>query len=410
MITEGPRIGSCHKGLRGGMAVRKGRWAIGLLVLFLAGEFWIHGSRTSPALGMEGSSWTSLARGPYEAPPGRFGGVDVLLPEAAGDPVLAAEQGAEGPMAVPAVPERILHVKGFGRVELWGKKEPRLATLTVNGATERLPLAPDGSAVLLVGGGGHQIYRLALHGRRAKPVPLLAKRIGGVDRTTFEAKVPEETWAPIWAEAPFFGSSADVVYYFSNRLETPGSPSMELWSLNMRNGKNTLLETGNGLATFGVDARGRVILANASGQVLAVTGRGSHLLGTGLRPFDLTTGGLRLLVEHISTGKLSVLDLVSDRLEAVPLGGAHYAGEASFSPDGSALAVAVTTRVGAGAVRIFHLTPSGVEPRGEAAPPTGKSLVLDAPISWLDADHLVLVLSDVRARLSTWIYGGAKGL
>ena len=389
--------------------MKKGRFAIGLLVLFLAGELWIHSNRTAPVFGGAGESWTVLARGAYEAVPGRFGGVEVLLPDAERLPVLEVQTGHGGPEAVPGRPERIMEIKGFGRLELWGAKEPKLATLTVGGRTERLPLAPDGSAVLLVRSSLDQIYRLDLTRAGATPTPLLPATIGGVSRSSFMAQAPREAWTPLWAEAPFFGRRATTIYYFSNRLQEAGSPTMELWSFNPVTRRSRLVETGNGLAAFGEDARGRVIMADASGRILAVEGFTTDLLGSSLRPIAMGPGGLRALVENTKTGSLFVLDLVSDRLEKVALGEDGYAGQASFSPDGSSLAVAARTPGGVGCVLIYRLAHDRIRLQGRVLPPKGKKAVLDAPISWIDQEHVVLVLTDPRSALSTWTYGGTKG-
>lgn len=284
--------------------------------------------------------------------------------------------------------------------------EPRLATLTRRGATERLPLSADGRDVLLSSADASQIYRFSLEARGAKPEPLLGDTVDGVRRAVLEREASPggltRPWAPVWGEAPFFGPSGRVVYYFSNRMEPPGSPIMELWSKNLTTGQDVLLDRGQGLAGFGIDAMGRIVVADLEGNLIAVSGKTPKVLATDTLPLAMGPGGLRLLAEDTRSGSVFLLDLVSDRKTPVELGRDRFAGGAAFSPEGAYLALIVLTPSRQEDVRLFRMTSGGPVLVGDIAAPQGQRIVLEAPPSWLDGDRLVLVLADLHARLSTW--------
>lgn len=402
-----------------GLTMKKGRWAMGFLILFIIGDLWVHVGPTLPVVGRAGSQWTFLGSGPYEAAVGRFGRAEILLPDAPGLPVLTVEEGSSGPVALIAHPSRQIEFKGLGRVSLWGRSEIRLATVSQNGAALRVPLAPDGQSVLVTPPQGSGLDLVTL-GKKPESLALLPKVIAGVSLVELQKKanallvtgaIPR-AWTPVWAEAPFFDARGQTVYYFSNRLEAVGSPSTELWAHVLKTGSDRLIYRGVGLAAFGIDALGRVLLTDLQGQLVAVGPEGSRVLGTGVRPVAVQPGGQRALVEDLANGSLLLLDLISDKSAPIDLGGDRFAGSADFSPDGAYVAVVDLDPSSREGVMIFRMTASGPRLFGEVAPPSAHRIVIEAPPSWLDGDRLVLVLADLRARLGTWTVQvhGASGL
>lgn len=390
--------------------MRKGRFAIALLAVFLVADLLAHGRLVLPAgtVAHPPVRWVRLAEGAYEAATGRFGKAIYLLPVGPGR-VLVKEDGGDG--AVPATPRADFVVPGVGRVEIWGTTEADVATLTAHGRVERLPLSPDGREVLVVGSQGQSLSRLAVGAGAKRLVPLLPPAVDGVDESNLYAGAPTGGWTPTWAKAPFYGASAKTVYYFSNRLEKRGSPTLELWNLTGGR-KDVLLERAGGLAAFGVDARGRAVVADAAGDVMAASVRGVKTLGHGLRPLAMAPGGLRLAVLERTTGRVAFLDLVSDRLLPLDMAGERVAGGGAFSGDGRYFGVLCHNIDGALVIRVWRVGPKTSQWLADLTPPPGMTFVASTRPSWLTGDVIVAVSATRLGALETWgaRIGGPDGI
>jgi len=383
--------------------LRKGRFAIVLLAVFLVADLVAHGRLATPAGGTPRApvNWVRLAEGAYEAVTGRFGHAVYLLPLAPGGRVLMAQGGGSGG-AVPAQPRASFTVPGVGRIEVWGATEVDVATLTRGGDIERLPLSPDGREVLVVGRQGKTLSRLSVSPGARRLVPLVPAVVDGVRESDLYARPPGSlAWAPVWAMAPFFGASAKSVYYFSNRLEKRGSATLELWNLT-GGSKDVLLERAGGLAAFGVDARGRAVVADSAGEVIAAGTQGVTVLGRRLRPLSMAPGGLRLAVLQNASGRVAFLDLITDRLTELDMGGDRVVGGGAFAGDGRYFAVLCRNIEGALVIRVWRVGPKATHWLADLTPPAGMTFVAATRPSWLTGDMLVAVSADRLGALETW--------
>lgn len=393
--------------------MRKGRFAIALLAVFLIADLLAHGRLALPAGGTPGApvSWARLATGAYEAITGRFGRAIYLLPLTPGGRVLVARDGGiDG--AAPALPRADLTVPGIGRVEVWGTTEADVATLAVDGRIERLPLSPDGREVLVAGPQGRTLSRLSVGPGAGKIVRLLPPVVDGVKESDlYASSTGAQNWAPAWAMAPFYGASAKSIYYFSNRLEKRGSATLELWNLT-GGAKDVLLERAGGLAAFGVDARGRAVIADAAGEVMAAGSHGVVTLGHGLRPLAMAPGGLRLAVLQRTSGRVAFLDLISDQMVTLDMAGERVVGGAAFSGDGRYFAVLCRNIEGSLVIRVYRVGPKASHWLADVPPPVGMTFVASTTPSWLSGDVLVAVSANRLGALETWgaPIGGPHGL